>query len=231
MEDLDPFWGGIEIPVGSRVSWHGEGMVNSFLLHVWKQRLLWLCLFSTFSTCSLLVHPFFIHSFLSFHWFIPSHALDLNPRRLDQCRTDPPLSWRDGAGSQEPWVTNDQGDFALGGRLGLGWVVLRACGVRKPGGDTRNGAYVSLKGRAAIRVRLSRLNQKAWPRVSLPHRLDEFRMQRSPQAETWWGGYPEVKALVTEAGATGACLVPTLQSGHRTCMERPREEFRIWESG
>lgn len=66
----------------------------------------------------------------------------------------------------------------------MGWVVLRACGARKPGGDTRNGVYVSLKGRAAIRVRVSQLNQRAWPRVWLPHRLDEFRMQRSPQGST-----------------------------------------------
>ena len=45
---------------------------------------------------------------------------------------------------------------------------MRACGASGPGRDTRDGVYVRLKGRAAVGVRVSQLNQKAGPWPGLP---------------------------------------------------------------
>lgn len=74
--------------------------------------------------------------------------------------------------------------------------------MRGPDGDLRNGIEVciSLKGRAVIRVQVTKLNQ-GMCMVWSPHRLDEIRIQRSTQetstgTDTVRGGCSTVKTSV-----------------------------------
>lgn len=93
-----------------------------------------LSLFSPFSKCNSSIHSI-LRTYIFSYYHLLSQVQIL------------PSAKRVGARLQELQIRNDQEEFSLEGRLSLGRIMLRACGVRGPDDDLRNKieVCVSLK--------------------------------------------------------------------------------------